>query len=288
MQHDRNMQKEFLYQSKKIFYRIEGAGMPIVLLHGFGFDSSVWNEQIDFLKDDCLLVIPDIPGSGQSEMLQVDNYQLPETSNRQSETFISIEDYAKCIHQLLIEENISQCIILGHSIGGYITLAFAKLFPEQLKAFGLVHSTAYADTEEKKTNRQRSIEMMDVYGGYAFLKNTIPNLFSKSFKEAFPEKVESFIEKAKDFKTEALQQYYAAMMHRPDYTSVVKDTEAAVLFVIGTEDIAAPMKDVLEQTQLCKNAYIHILEQTGHMGMLEAAKKMNLLLLDFIQKIENF
>ena len=73
--------------------------------------------------------------------------------------------------------------MLGHSMGGYITLAYVEKYSEKLKAFGFVHSTAFADSEEKKQNRKRGIEMMGEYGSYAFIKNTTPNLFTPAFKK---------------------------------------------------------------------------------------------------------
>jgi pimeloyl-ACP methyl ester carboxylesterase len=66
-------------------------------------------------------------------------------------------DYADCIHALLRHENISSCIMLGHSMGGYITLAFAEKYPLLLTGLGLIHSTAFADSEEKKKNRARAL-----------------------------------------------------------------------------------------------------------------------------------
>jgi pimeloyl-ACP methyl ester carboxylesterase len=172
--------------------------------------------------------------------------------------------------------------MLGHSMGGYITLAFAEKYSSALTSFGLIHSSALADTEEKKINRQKGIELMEKYGAYSFLKNTIPNLFSAHTKEANPEIVESLIEASKQFSTKACQQYYAAMKDRTDRTHILKGNPLPVLFVIGTEDVAAPMKDVLPQTKLPVCSYIHVIENVGHMSMLEAPELLNNYLLEFI------
>src|SRR3979409_2265854 len=106
-----------------------------MLVHGFAEDHKIWELQVDYLKKDFLLIVPDLPGSGRS----VFNPQLS-----------TIDDYADVIKFILDEEGISACTIIGHSMGGYITLAFAKKYPDQLNAFGLFHSTTYADSEEKK------------------------------------------------------------------------------------------------------------------------------------------
>lgn len=286
------MKKAFPYQNANITYRIEGIGRPVVLLHGFGEDSHIWDAQVSFLKDHCLLIIPDLPGSGESSLLSLESKVLSfeltekETQNPKPKTQndISIQDYADSIHALLEHENITNAVMLGHSMGGYITLTFAQKYPAQLTAFGLVHSTAYADNDEKKKNRERSIAMIEEYGAHAFLKTTIPNLFGALFKEKHPEKVEELVLASQAFSKEALQQYTRAMMNRPDMTDVLKSNRLPVLFVIGTEDVAAPMKDMLEQTQLTPHPYIHVLQNIGHMGMWEATNEMNELLLAFINK----
>lgn len=274
------MYKSFSYNNSSISYRIEGTGKSVVLLHGFGEDSSIFNHQINYLKNYCQLIIPDLPGSGKSELLKLNNH----SSINNVAYPACIADYAHCIKALLKQENITLCTMIGHSMGGYITLEFAKLFPNSLSAFGLFHSTAFADSDEKKQNRLRGIQLINDYGGYAFLKTTIPNLFSSTFKEQFPEKVEALIEASKTFSNNALQQYYFAMMNRPDLTSVLNSSKVPVLFIIGTEDVAAPLNDVLQQTKLPECSYIHVLKHVGHMGMLEATDTVNKHLLQFINQ----
>jgi pimeloyl-ACP methyl ester carboxylesterase len=261
------MYQAFQYRGKNISYRMIGKGNAVVLLHGFGEDSTIFNHQIDFLKDDCLLIVPDLPGSGLSEL----NEQLD-----------SIDAFATCIHALLQHQNIDQCIMLGHSMGGYITLSFAALFPSFLNKFGLIHSTAYADSEEKKINRRKGIDLMNEYGSYAFLKNTIPNLFAEKYKKNYPDKIEALIELSHQFSKDALIQYYNIMMLRQDKTTVLKSSKIPVLFIMGTDDIAVPIDDILQQTILPDISYIHILQEVGHMGMWEATHQLNRRLLDFV------
>jgi pimeloyl-ACP methyl ester carboxylesterase len=271
------MQKNLSYKQKNIAYRIIGNGQPVVLIHGFGEDSKIWDKQIDFLASYCQLIVPDLPGSGKSALV------TEKDLSRSSDESISISDYADIINALLLAENIDCCIMLGHSMGGYITLAFAEKYAEKLLKFGLVHSSALADTEEKKATRLKGIELMDTYGAAPFLKNTIPNLFSSNFKKEHLEMVSSLIDASQLFSTQACKQYYRAMMNRPDRTSVLKGNPKPILFVIGTEDVAAPMADVLPQTTLPIQPYHYILEGVGHMGMWEATVQLNQILIDFIQ-----
>ena len=265
------MHKTFYYKDTEVSYAVTGAGTPVMLVHGFAEDAGVWQYQVDFLQQYCRLIIPHLPGSGLSAY---------------NEALTGIDDYAGCLHALLLHEGVEQCIMLGHSMGGYITLAFAEKYIEKLTAFGFIHSTAFADSAEKKQNRLKGIKMLDEYGSYAFIKSTAPNLFSAAYKQQFAGKIEELVQRGAGFKKEALQQYYRAMMNRPDRTAVLRNSKMPVLFVAGTEDVAAPLNDVLQQVYLPETSYIHILQNTGHMGMWEATETVNTYVLQFIERDE--
>lgn len=266
------MENSFEYQNGEISYLVTGSGFPVVLIHGFGEDRHIWNAQINFLSRYCQLIVPDLPGSGKSAAPKAD---------------WSIEKYAASIQALLNHENIAQCIMLGHSMGGYITLAFVDLFPEMVRAFGLLHSTAFEDSDEKKQNRLKGIEIMEEYGAFHFLRSTTPNLFGKSFKTSFPEKVQGLINQGIHFTKESLENYYKAMRERPDRSHVLQTSKVPVLFIMGEEDAAVPVNDVLQQVYLPEISYIHILKRVGHMGMWEAEKQFNNYMLRFIEEAGN-
>jgi pimeloyl-ACP methyl ester carboxylesterase len=251
---------QFLYKGLSINYTKEGSGKAIVLLHGFGEDSSVWAGQLNALQNNFTVINIDLPGSGKST-INNDASML--------ESLSTIEFYAECVYALLVDLSIEKCSMFGHSMGGYITLAFAEKYETMLNGFGLVHSTAYADSAEKKINRQRGIDLIEQYGSYAFLKTTMPNLFSTAFKIAKPQVIDALIDAGKDFTVTALQNYYRAMMNRLDRTAVLKGSKLPILFIIGTDDVAIPIKDSLEQSHMPKYAYIHVLENGGHMSMIE-------------------
>lgn len=294
------MQKTCNWPGGTLQYRVYGEGVPVVLLHGFGEDSRIWNRQVDYLQQHCQLIVPDLPGTGDSQWEKVNGewsmsaglpLEVHEEQHKNSPLTIdyspltpSIDSLADGIQYLLLQENIQSCYLLGHSMGGYITLAFAEHHPSLLLGFGLIHSTAFADSEEKKKNRLRGIELMGQYGGYHFLKTTIHNLFGEVFKKNHPEAIEKLIEQSAHLSTPSLQAYYYAMMNRPDRTHVLKSNPLPVLFVLGTEDVAAPMNDVLQQTHLPFISYIHILDGVGHMGMWESTERLNEILKAFIHQ----
>jgi pimeloyl-ACP methyl ester carboxylesterase len=262
--------KSFLFQNKHIHYKVYGQGKPVVLLHGFGEDSTVWEPQVNFLKDKFRLIVPDIPGSGQSELVPG----------------ALIETYADILQQLFDLERPSltenKASLIGHSMGGYITLAFAEKYPDQLNSFGLFHSSAFADPEEKIATRRKAIGFIQEKGAHNFLKTSIPGLFTTEFKNQHPEKVEALVEAAKNFTPEALIQYYEAMIARPDRTHVLQNFDQPVLFLIGQHDAAIPFESSLRQCYLPQQSHVHILRQSAHMGMWEEEEKANSILLQFL------
>jgi pimeloyl-ACP methyl ester carboxylesterase len=240
-----------------------------MLLHGFAEDGEVWKYQTEFLKDHCQLIIPDLPGSGLSPF----NNQLN-----------TIDDYAEAVKAILDNENISSCILIGHSMGGYIALAIAEKYPQLLKAFGLFHSTAFADTEEKKQIRLKAIDFINTNGAATFIKTTTYNLFAQPYKTNYPEQIEALIKSGSNFTNEALTQYYHAMINRPDRTTILRNAGIPILFIIGEHDVAVPLQSSLQQCHLPSKSYIYILENSGHMGLWEETAKANKILLDFIKQ----
>lgn len=279
------MDKEIEIAGKKIFYHIYGSGKPVVLIHGFGEKSDVWKKQIDFLQDKCMLIVPDLPGSGESEMIED----------------MSMEGMAEIIKAIIDAEVKNETIkisespkaspfreslvtLIGHSMGGYITLAFAEKYPGCLNAFGLFHSSAYADNEEKKATRRKGIKFIKEHGAFEFLKNATPNLFSADTKQQFPGLIDQFVQSLNNFSPEALVSYYESMIKRPDRTHILKNIKMPILFILGKYDNAVPLEDGLKQCHLPEKSYIHILHQSGHMGMLEETDKSNRILENFLSE----
>ena len=262
------LENEITIGGKKIYYRSFGKGQVVILVHGFGEDGSVWQNQIDTLKD-FHVIIPDIPGSGKSEMIDD----------------MSMEGLAQWVYELLKHLVIENCVIIGHSMGGYITLAFAEKYRELLKGFGLFHSSAFADSDEKKETRKKGIDFITKNGEFEFLKTATPNLYSPATKEKNPQLIEQQIASLHNFSGAALVSYYEAMMQRPDRTEILKTTKVPVLFIAGKYDNAVPLADVLKQCFLPSLAYIHILEHSGHMGMQEEPNESNEILLNFVKSI---
>jgi len=259
--------KTLTYQSSKIFYRTVGKGKPVVLIHGFAEDGDIWKNQIEFLQHHFTLIIPDLPGSGQSEMIND----------------MSIEGMAETIKELIAFElrflrqpaEAEGVSLSGHSMGGYISLALAEKYPAMFSSIALVHSSAFADNEEKKANRLKSIEFVKKNGAFEFLKAVIADLFTENWYADNRQVVDELIEKSKNFTDEAIIAYYHAMINRPDRTSVLKNFNKPIIFIIGEHDKAVPFQQSLQQCYLPDLSHIHILRNSAHMGMLEEPEKVN-------------
>jgi len=264
--------KTLSFRGVDISYRLTGKGPDVVLLHGFGEDGSVWKFQEATLTPYFRLIIPDLPGSGRSSFLPVDGISPRD--------IISV--YADIIKKIIEKEAVQHCVLLGHSMGGYIALAFAAKHEDLLAGLGLVHSTAYADSPEKKEARLKGIAFMQKHGAQAFLEQSIPNLFGDAFKTDQPEAVQELISKAGNFTVAALVQYYEAMMGRPDSIAVLKNIKKQVLFIIGEEDKSVYLQDSLSQCYLPGLSLINILPRVAHMGMWEMKDRTNATVKEFL------
>lgn len=263
------MQKEIRYNGARIQYTVAGTGKHVILLHGFGEDSSVWRYQVPALQEKFTLLIPDLPGSGASETVED----------------MSIDGMAEVIHSIIHEENIDACPVIGHSMGGYIALALAEKYYNHVSALGLFHSSAYADSPEKKETRRKGIAFIQEHGPFEFLKPATLNLFSPDSKDKKQELIDEQVALLHNFSAPALVSYYEAMMGRPDRTAVLQNIRVPVLFVIGKYDVAVPPADSLQQSYLPEKSYIHILAESGHLGMLEEKEKSTRILEEFLLDI---
>lgn len=255
-------------EGRSLHYNRYGSGPAVMLVHGFGEDSRVWEGQLGRLSENHTLLVPDLPGTGDSELL----------------SDMSLEGMAAALNRLVEQENISSLTMIGHSMGGYITLAFAELFPDKLNAFGLFHSSAFADSPEKIETRRKGITAIQQSGPLPFLEGMVPNLYAPATREQRPELIREHLSDVQYFSGATLVSYYESMIRRPDRTRVLQEAGCPVLFVLGRADTAVPLKDGLKQVYMPDLAYIHILDDSGHMGMREEPEASTELLLRFLMK----
>ncbi len=220
----------------------------LVLLHGHGMDDALWDEIVPLLDDAFTIVRP--------------NVSLLTNCH-------TMEAYADELHRLLSASQIDKFILIGHSMGGYISLAFAEKYPEMLEGFGLFHSSALADNEDRKEQRNQMAALLRGEGAETFLRRTAPNLFGQSYKETHPEEVEKFIQHYGKLPAEALAVGMEAMRDRPDRTHVLATLPFPIVFIVGMDDQVVPFETVMEQARFPKKIYPFVLADAGHLGMIE-------------------
>lgn len=257
----------YIFEEKKIaYYPLKGEGLPLVFVHGFCEDSSVWDEILKRFPDRNIIRI-DLPGFGQSE--QIKDYSIPR--------------FAQMVYELLDSLNIKACIYIGHSMGGYVGLELAKNNGHILKGFCLFHSHPYADTPDKKLHRRKSIDFIQENGHIYYVKQLFPALFTKSYMSSHHLELAKMVFKASKYEATNIIAGLEMMMSRADNTAVLEHIECPVLFIIGKEDTIVPA--YLSDTALPNIASIQVMKKVAHMGMLESPKKCEVMIKDFIKLV---
>jgi pimeloyl-ACP methyl ester carboxylesterase len=262
--------KQIITGGTHLSYRMVGKGPAVLFIPGFAEDHHIWDEQVAHLSANYRCIVPDLFGIGLSGEMQL-------------EKITSLHDIAICLNEILIHEEIKTVSIFGHSMGGYLALEFATAFPKKTNAIGLIHSTAYADSVEKKNMRLKVIRHWEKFGSKSTQRTSIPSLFAEQNK-ALPF-VQQMIEKAEKISTETMIRYYQMMMDRPDHCQLLQSLPIPFLFVAGIHDLAVPFEHTIEQSKLPQNTELHLLEQSGHMGMLEETEKINQILRRFVERL---
>jgi pimeloyl-ACP methyl ester carboxylesterase len=233
-------------------YLDRGEGEAIVLLHGFCGSHAYWDEVMPILSKNNRVIVPDLPGHGDSTFPK-GNYEL--------------EYMADTLLELLDKLSIEKVTLFGHSLGGYITLAFAQKYEERLLGFSLIHSTAHADSETAKDGRNASIEKVQKEGITAFIDGLIPKLFAEENLETQA----TVVQKAKDigYKTteEGAIGMLNAMKNRPDRNHVIENSNLPALLIAGEKDQVIPP----EKTFSVKKDSVSqaLIKGAGHMSMME-------------------
>jgi pimeloyl-ACP methyl ester carboxylesterase len=294
-------EKTLDFQKRKIFYRIIGEGPLVMLLHGIPFEGNLWKSQVETLQG-FKFIVPDLPGSGASELIDdmsmegmaevikaifdSEDEAIATPTLKDTNSGVTSNPEARAwVASSVGEIRMGAAVLVGHSMGGYISLAFAEKYPDYLAGLGLFHSTAYPDTDERKATRIKAIESIKNDGAESFLKTMMPNLFSPHSRANMASKIEQFVAQTNNFSGAALVSYYEAMMRRPDRTSVLRNLKIPMLMIAGKYDNAAPLNDLLNQCHLSEISYFHILSESGHMGMIEEVGKSNQILNDYLTNL---
>lgn len=233
----------------ELAYTRRGKGNPLVLLHGYPLDHHLWDEIVPLLEDTFDLIIPDLRGFGESTTVDA-----PYT----------MEDYAADIAGLLDQLGIQKAAIVGHSMGGYVALAFARLYPERVSGLGLVSSQAPADPPDRREARYKSAADVSEKGIGGVVDTMAP-------KFTADEKLQTLARQTMERQPrEAYIGALKAMAERADSSVLLSSFKFPVVIIHGKADALIPIDRAREAKSAIPQAHLVELEGAGHIPMLEA------------------
>lgn len=251
-----------------IAYDDRGEGEVLVLIHGFCGSSAYFERIIPLLSKTYRVIAPDLRGHGASSA-PLGPY--------------TIEQMADDIAGLLESLGVSKYTLIGHSLGGYVTLSLAQRYASQLNGFGLLHSTGYPDSEEAKEKRLKAVSTIQAQGITTFIEGLVPGLFATDNVE----KMESEVTRAKEIGYRTPPQGAAgaalAMRERPDRTDVLSASTLPRLLIAGEKDHLIPSEKTF--TAKGDNVTEALIQGAGHMSMYEAPEKLAEVILDFLKQV---
>jgi pimeloyl-ACP methyl ester carboxylesterase len=238
------------FEDSKIYYDIHGSGEPVLLLHGFLENSSMWNDYAKELSSTRQIIRVDLPGHGKSENIEVH----------------SMDKMAEAVLLVLAFFKIEKVKIIGHSMGGYVALAIADKTSNIAEGILLFFSSASADTIEKRENRDR-LKVIARNDKQGFMRHAIPMLFTKETRQNFASELDEVIKEAQALNTQGIIKTLDGLKTRPNRQHLLQ-SNISISFVSGNLDEAIPMKTL--KTQHSAKAVKKVWRtENGHMGHIE-------------------
>ena len=255
------------YKNTKISYSDTGKGNAVVLLHGFLENQTMWQNLVPELRQKHRVITIDLLGHGESGCLGYIH---------------SMEDNAEIVHSVLSKLRIRKAIFIGHSMGGYVALAFAELYPATIKGLVLLNSTSKADSEERKVNRSRAIKAVkkDYIG---FVRLSIANLFNPDNRERLVDEIEKVRAEALKTPLQGIVASLEGMKIRKDRETLLRSATYPILFILGKKDPVLNYEDGLKQIENTTAKLATFPD--GHMSHIENREELKNVLLDFFKGI---
>lgn len=244
------------FKNINVSFTDSGTGKTIVFLHGFLEDKSIWNDFALQLNLKYRVITIDLLGHGKTDCLSYNH---------------TMEDMAEAVHFVLKNLKVRKFFLVGHSLGGYVSLAMAEEYPDNIKGLCMFHSSARGDSAEKQKDRDRAIKVVK-QNKNLFINEAIPNLFyTKNYP--YQEEIDAIKEMALTTSLQGIVAALEGMKIRMDREIILNFAPYPVLYIIGKEDNILPYQVLIEQASLPEHGSYLLLEEVGHMGFLEAKVK---------------
>lgn len=261
----------FLYKGRGINYTDSGRGTVIVLLHGYLESLEVWNGFEQKLASEFRVISVDLPGHGNSEV-----YGEVHT----------MEFMAMAVMDLLVNLGIAKSFIIGHSLGGYVALAFLELFPDSLSGYCLFHSQPLADSPEALKKRKREIGIVNMGKKNLMYPDNVIRMFADSNLEKYADALQRSKEIASRIPGKGIIAVLNGMMMRPSRLSIMEEGRVPCLWILGLHDNYIPCDLIQAKVKLPPNAEVVILSNSGHIGFIEEEDKAVSEIREFIKSLK--
>lgn len=245
------------FRKTKIRYSDKGKGRAVVLLHGFLESLEIWEEFSTKLSKQFRVISIDLPGHGKTPSIGYIH---------------TMELMAECVKTVMDSLHLRKYVVIGHSMGGYVALAFGELFPKNISGLCLFHSTAIPDSEERKKDRERVIEIVKK-DHKKFVSELVVKLFAKENVPLLKKKITRAQKIAVTTPKDGIVAALRGMKERPSRELILKNASYPVLFIIGKADVILAWENLLLLTSLPRQSFNIVLEHAGHMGFYEAPEE---------------
>ena len=251
-----------------VHYRDEGRDHPhtLVLLHGFLQNLDVWSSYVLSYMNQMRVITVDLPGHGLTD------------------TFCdvhSMDFMAKIVKDVLVNAGVDQCVMIGHSMGGYVALAFADRYPYTLRGLGLVNSHALADSEEHRLYREDVCRQVHENRA-SYILGFIPSLFDDSRRAALSQDIKDLRDQSLLTTEASIVAAQKGMAQRPSRIGILASLDVPTLFVYGKNDSRIPLELAVGCAMVARRAEMHLLSDVGHMAFLEEREYVKLRLRNFV------
>jgi pimeloyl-ACP methyl ester carboxylesterase len=242
------------YNGGKVYYCDKGEGEAIILLHGYLETSEIWAGFADKLSRRFRVISVDLPGHGLSKVYSENH---------------TMEFMAGALKSLMENLHLPKAFITGHSLGGYVALAFLELYPGLLSGYCLFHSHPFPDRPEAIAKREREIKVVRAAKKYLLYPDNISQMYATRNLGKFSEDLQRSKDIAATIRDEGIIAVLNGMMNRPSRLKVMEEGKVPCLWILGRYDNYISCNDVISKVKLPSNARLEILENSGHMGFIE-------------------
>lgn len=252
--------------SLEIGYDDVGSGIPVLFVHAFPLNRTMWAPQVSALVERCRCIAADIRGFGDSSVAPP----------------YSMEQFADDLAHLLDQLHVDKVVLVGCSMGGYIAFAFWRRHKDRVRALVLADTRAGADSDETLARRRQLIENARVEGATAVANLQIASIVGKTTREKHPDTYDAVHRMMAQASVEGTVGALEAMMLRPDSTPLLPTIDVPVLIMVGEEDVPTPVKEARAMHERIPGSWLEVIAQAGHLSNMERPAAFNHVLTEFL------